>query len=168
MTRPRPPLLDDEARLPAQFARHVQQLLATPRKAVRRAWVQPVRRAGDEAFVAAIAEAVARLHQAHAWAGPGGRNSCRLGWCGGQWRQPSTRRARWRSGFPRPGGVLSRSGFSHSAPPERTAAGFCSTASAATGILVADPEIKRLLAASAAASALHRGGHAREENWPRP
>jgi len=66
-----PTVLDDDADLPASFAGHVQRLLATPRKAVRRAWVQPVNGRGDEAFVAAIAEAVDRLHPAHAWAGPG-------------------------------------------------------------------------------------------------
>lgn len=61
---------DDPA---GRFATHVQRLLEVPRKAVRRAWVQPVNGRSAEAFHTAIAAAVARLHVAHAWPGPGGK-----------------------------------------------------------------------------------------------
>lgn len=71
--RTAPTIFDSDADLSGQFAAHVGRLLAVPSKAVRRAWVQPVSERSGEAFHAAIADAVARLHAAHAWSGPGGK-----------------------------------------------------------------------------------------------
>ena len=68
-----PTTFDSDDDLPGQFAAHVKRLLDTPGKAVRRAWVQPVASRSRDAFHAAIADAVARLHEAHAWNGPGNR-----------------------------------------------------------------------------------------------
>lgn len=62
-----------EADLSRQYEAHVTRLLAMPRKAVRRARVQPVEGRSRDAFHGAIAEAVARLHEAHAWSGPEGK-----------------------------------------------------------------------------------------------
>lgn len=71
--RTAPTILDQDADLPAQFAAHVKRLLDTPRTAARRAWIQPVSGRSAAAFHAAIAAAVERLHQAHAWNGPAGK-----------------------------------------------------------------------------------------------
>ncbi|WP_153114631.1 P-loop NTPase family protein [Rhodocyclus tenuis] len=71
--RTAPTTFASDADLPGQFAEHVGRLLAVPRKAVRRAWVQPVNGLGGEAFLAAISDAVRRLHEAHSWVGPGGK-----------------------------------------------------------------------------------------------
>lgn len=71
--RTAPTTFASDADLSSQFAAHVERLLAVPRQAVRRAWVQPVKARSREAFHEAIAEAVARLHEAHAWVGPGGK-----------------------------------------------------------------------------------------------
>ena len=62
-----------DADLAGQFAEHVQRLLAVPRPAVRRAWVQPVSARSGAAFHEAVIAAVARLHEAHSWNGPGGK-----------------------------------------------------------------------------------------------
>ncbi len=68
-----PTTFSSDADLPGQFAEHVRRLLAVPRPAVRRAWVQPVSARSGAAFHEAIATAVAHLHEAHAWNGPGGK-----------------------------------------------------------------------------------------------
>ncbi|ATE59491.1 P-loop NTPase family protein [Thauera sinica] len=71
--RTRPNTFCSDEDFSAQYARHVRTLLDTPRAAVRKAYVQPVSARGMTAFLAAIGEAAARLHQAHAWLGPGGK-----------------------------------------------------------------------------------------------
>lgn len=68
-----PTVLADDGDLPAGFAAHLARLLATSGEAARRAWIQPVSGRSAEAFHGAIAEAVARLHRAHAWNGPAGK-----------------------------------------------------------------------------------------------
>ena len=149
-----PTVLDDEAELPAQFARHVQHLLATPRKAVRRAWVQPVSGRGDEAFVTAIAEAVARLHQAHAWAGPGGKQlSFGLVRVANIGVAIDTARALAQR-FPEAWVACYHArDFRIQRHLKEQRLDFLLNRKRGDGHIVADPEIKRLLAASAAASA---------------
>lgn len=71
--RTAPTTCTSDADLAGQFAEHVQRLLAVPRPAVRRAWVQPVSTRSGAAFHEAVAAAVARLHEAHAWSGSGGK-----------------------------------------------------------------------------------------------
>lgn len=148
-----PTVLDDEAELPTRFARHVQQLLATPRKAVRRAWVQPVSGRGDEAFVAAIAEAVARLHQAHAWAGPGGKQlSFGLVRVANIGVAIDTARALAQR-FPQAWVACYHArDFRIQRHLKEQRLDFLLNRKRGDGHIVADPEIKRLLAASAAAS----------------
>jgi len=68
-----PTTFSSDADLPGQFAEHVRRLLAVPRPPVRRAWVLPVSARSGAAFHEAIATAVAHLHEAHAWNGPGGK-----------------------------------------------------------------------------------------------
>lgn len=68
--RTAPTTFDSDADVSGQFAAHVGRLLNAPRKAVRRAWVQPVAERSEGAFLAAVADAVTRLHEAHAWSGP--------------------------------------------------------------------------------------------------
>ncbi len=69
-----PTTLGSDLNWPGQFAAHVVRLLDARRKITKRAWVQPVAERSSEAFLAAIVEAVARLHRAHAWSGSGGRH----------------------------------------------------------------------------------------------
>ncbi|HRQ14445.1 MAG TPA: type I-F CRISPR-associated helicase Cas3 [Promineifilum sp.] len=72
--RTAPTTCTSDADLPEQFAEHVRRLLAVPRPAVRRAWVQLVSARSSAAFQAAIAAAVARLHEAYAWRGPSSKH----------------------------------------------------------------------------------------------
>lgn len=71
--RTAPTLLDSADDLPARFGQHVRVLLSQLGRAVRRAWVQPVTARSTEAFMSAVANAVTRLHAAHAWPGAGGK-----------------------------------------------------------------------------------------------
>lgn len=71
--RTAPSIFASDADLPGQFAAHIRRLLAASRQTVRRAWVQPVGARSGAAFHEAIAEAVVRLHKAHAWIEPGGK-----------------------------------------------------------------------------------------------